>query len=190
LITRAAFDAEHPGVAEFLAKATWSTFAQELSAKLAQYGFLTEPQLRAVQSMIAKTATKQAERAVEREVNKQTVDLAPIRAMFETARGNGYKTPIYRAAGLVISRAPDTGKNPGALYVKTAEGDEYLGKILGTAYAGKPARALLAIAADPRGEAIRYGQRTGQCSCCGRELTAEASIEAGIGPICASKWGL
>ena len=71
--------------------------------------------------------------------------------------------------------------NPGALYVKAIEGDEYLGKILGTEYSGKPAPALVAIAADPRGEAIRYGQRTGQCSCCGRELTKDASIEAGIG---------
>jgi hypothetical protein len=187
--TRAAFDAQNPGVGEFLAKATWSNFAQELSGKLAQYGALTEPQLRAVQSMMANCAAKRAERAVERETNKQTVDLAPIRAMFENARASGHKKPIYRAAGLVISRAPDTGKNPGALYVKT-EADEYLGKILGTDYTGKPAPALVAIAADPRGEAIRYGQRTGQCSCRGRELTAEASIEAGIGPVCANKWGL
>jgi hypothetical protein len=185
--TREAFEKQNPGVGEFLRRASeWSRFAGELSAKLAQYGALTEPQLNTVRNMMAKCAAK---RAVEREANKQTVDLASIRAMFETARGNGYKTPIYRAAGLVISRAPDTGRNPGALYVKT-EGDEYLGKILGTDYTGKPAPALTAIAADPRGEAIRYGQRTGQCSCCGRELTAEASVEAGIGPICASKWGL
>lgn len=189
--TRAAFDAQHPGIGHFLTvAATWSTFALQLSEKLAQYGALTDPQLRAVESMQAKCAAKHAERAVEREANKQTIDLAPIRAMFETARNSGHKRPVYRAAGLVISRASDTGRNPGALYVKTAEGDEYLGKIIGTEYAGKPAPALAAIAADPRGEAIRYGQRTGQCSCCGRELTAEASIDAGIGPVCASKWGL
>jgi hypothetical protein len=185
-----AFNEQHPGIAEFLAKATWSTFAQELAGKLAQYGSLTEPQVAAVRNMMAKVESKRAERAVEREANKQTVDLAPIRAMFESARASGHKKPIYRAAGLVISRAPDGGKNPGALYVKTVEGDEYLGKILGTDYTGKPAPALAAIAADPRGEAVRYGQRTGQCSCCGRELTAEGSVNLGIGPICASKWGL
>jgi hypothetical protein len=38
--------------------------------------------------------------------------------------------------------------------------------------------------------AVRYGRQTGRCSCCGRELTNKASIDAGIGPICASKWGL
>jgi hypothetical protein len=125
--------------------------------------------MNAVRNMMAKCAAKRAERAVEREANKQTIDLQPIRAMFETARNSGYKLPIYRTAGLVISRASDTGRNPGALYVKTEAGD-YLGKILGTEYVGKPAPALVAIAADPRGEAIRYGQRTGSCSCCGRRV--------------------
>ena len=36
-------------------------------------------------------------------------------------------------------------------------------------------------------EAKAYGQRTGVCCVCGRELTNEASIEAGIGPICSSR---
>jgi hypothetical protein len=118
-----------------------------------------------------------------------TVDLTAIRTMFEKAVHSGAKRPVYRASGLVINRAPDNGKNPGALYVKTVE-DEYLGKILGTTYTGKPAPALAAIAADPRGEAVRYGRATGSCSCCGRELTDPVSIEQGIGPICVTKWGL
>lgn len=45
-------------------------------------------------------------------------------------------------------------------------------------------------ARDPRAAAIAYGQRTGTCSCCGRELTRHSSIDAGIGPVCATKWGL
>lgn len=185
----AAFNEQHPGIGDFLANAVWSPFAQDLSAKLNQYGYLTDGQVGAVRKMMAAMDAKIAERAAEREANKQTVDLAPIRAMFETANGNGYKKPVYRAAGLIITRAPDHGKNPGALYVKS-EDDEYLGKILGTEYTGKPAAALVAIAADPRGEAVRYGQRTGTCSCCGRTLTDGKSIELGIGPICLSKWGL
>ena len=40
------------------------------------------------------------------------------------------------------------------------EAVEYLGKILGTDYTGKPAPALAAIAADPRGETIRHGPIT------------------------------
>ena len=139
--------------------------------------------------MKAKVEASRAARETERGAAKQAVDLSPIRAMFEKARETGHKEPTYRAAGLVISRAPDHGRNPGALYVKT-ENDDYLGKILGTEYTGKPAPALAAIAADPRGEAVRYGKRTGRCSCCGAELSNPKSIAAGIGPICATKWGL
>jgi hypothetical protein len=36
---------------------------------------------------------------------------------------------------------------------------------------------------------VRYGRATGNCSCCGRELTDPASIAAGIGPVCAEKYG-
>ncbi len=188
---RDVFDAHNPGVATFLVDAAkWSPFAAELTAKLTQYGALTDGQLRAVRSMQTKYAERQAARNAERAQGAAVVDLAAIRTMFETAVGNGYKRPVYRAAGLVISRAPDHGRNPGALYIKSIDTDDYLGKIIGINYTGKPAPALAAIARDPKGEAIRYGQRTGSCSCCGRELTVKASVDAGIGPICAEKWGL
>jgi hypothetical protein len=36
---------------------------------------------------------------------------------------------------------------------------------------------------------VAYGKRTGACSCCGRELTNGESIDRGIGPICAEKYG-
>jgi hypothetical protein len=36
---------------------------------------------------------------------------------------------------------------------------------------------------------VAYGRATGSCSCCGRELTDPVSIEAGIGPICAGRFG-
>jgi hypothetical protein len=186
---RAAFDEQYPDVAPFLAQNTWSPFVVELASKLTEYGSLTDGQVRAVRSMAAKVAVRTAERAAERHAGDAVVDLSPIRTMFEAARANGYKRPVYRAAGLIITRASDIGKNPGALYVKS-ENDDYLGKIIGTAYTGKLAPALSDIAADPRGEAVRYGQRTGTCSCCGRTLTVGKSIEAGIGPICAEKWGL
>jgi len=37
-------------------------------------------------------------------------------------------------------------------------------------------------------EAKKYGQQTGTCCQCGRELTNENSIREGIGPICAGKF--
>ncbi len=48
---------------------------------------------------------------------------------------------------------------------------------------------VLAVASDPHNAAIAYGRRTGNCAICGRELTNHASIDLGIGPICAEKYG-
>jgi len=50
---------------------------------------------------------------------------------------------------------------------------------------------IKAFAADPAGNARLTGQKKefGICCCCGATLTDPNSIEAGIGPICAGKWG-
>lgn len=49
--------------------------------------------------------------------------------------------------------------------------------------------ALLAeIAEDPKGAAIAYGKATGSCGICGKTLTKQESIDAGIGPWCAGKF--
>lgn len=48
---------------------------------------------------------------------------------------------------------------------------------------------LDALLADPSKAAVEYGHRTGSCCICGRTLTDPASIAAGIGPICAGKFG-
>ena len=43
-------------------------------------------------------------------------------------------------------------------------------------------------AAGPKEAAVRYGRELGQCAMCGSDLTNPDSIEAGIGPICATKF--
>jgi hypothetical protein len=48
---------------------------------------------------------------------------------------------------------------------------------------------LQRILFDPKSAAIRYGQEIGVCADCGRQLTNEESRKAGIGPVCAHKWG-
>lgn len=40
----------------------------------------------------------------------------------------------------------------------------------------------------PLQTAMKYGKLAGRCCSCGRELTNDGSIEAGIGPICAGKF--
>lgn len=180
--------------------AEWNDFARSLLDQHWSGRQWSEAQVASARRMAAKVEERRVQRAAEREAEAASVDLSAIEAMFHTAFDSGYKKPAYRALGLRIK----PGK-AGALYVLNEDRLEeghfglqpgYEGKIVdGKFYAGRQAaesttESLLAIAADPRGEAVRYGQRTGRCSCCGRELTKHASIEAGIGPICAEKWGL
>ena len=36
---------------------------------------------------------------------------------------------------------------------------------------------------------MRWKWVNGICACCGRQLIVKESIERGIGPICAERWG-
>lgn len=181
-----AFDEQEPGLREFLRDAaSWSDFAASLHASLVKWKTLTAKQLAAAQGMRAKVAARQEAKTSAAAV---TLDLSPIKAMFDRAVTAGLKTPTYRADGLTISRAPDTGRNPGALYVK--RGSDYMGKIVGTSYSGQPEvlPTLQAIAVNPLEAAVAYGRKTGTCSCCGRHLDNPESVALGIGPICRGKY--
>lgn len=121
------------------------------------------------------------------------INVGAIETAFEAARANGIKRPRLRLADFTFSRAPDTGKNAGSIYVKRK--DEYLGKVTAglfhaTSAADAETRAsVIEIASDPHNAAKAYGTRTGSCSCCGRELTNKESIDLGIGPVCREKFG-
>ena len=121
------------------------------------------------------------------------ITVEQIERSFATARGNGIKRPKLRLDTFIFSRAPDTGRNAGSIYV--TEDEVYLGKVTGGRFA--PSRdcdtdttaRIVAAASDPDAAARAYGLRTGVCSCCGRGLTNGLSIDLGIGPICRSKFG-
>ena len=174
--------------------AGWSNFAQSLMSSFNERGTLSEKQIDAGKHHLARIAQKRAEKAVEANAKSGEIEMSAIQALFETAKGNGLKRPKFVVNSLKISLATATGKNAGALYV--TDGEEYQGKIVGNSYqatrASKPEtlEVLREIAKDPASAARMYGQRTGVCCCCGRELTNHASIDAGIGPICAGNWGL
>lgn len=188
------FRREHADIHAFLARnSEWSDFYRELLGKLNEYGSLTNKQMAAVQRGIEKAVERKAQKQAEA-ANAPKVEVSAIEALFSVAAGNGLKRPVFRAMdGIEVSLAPAAGKNAGALYVK--ENGEYAGKIVGGQYLATRAAServlprLLAIAADPMGEATLFGKQTGVCGCCGRELTDPNSIAAGIGPICESKWG-
>ena len=172
-------------------------FAVSLAASLRQYGTLTDGQVAAVERQIERDVVRNAERDAQRAVEAKTapkLDVAPLVEAFATAKANSKKAkPILRVAGFRFKEAPAHGKNPGAIYV--TEDETYLGMVkdgaFRKAFVCQPvqAEAIVAAAADPKGAAIAYGRQTGECAICGAELTAGVSIERGIGPICAEKWG-
>lgn len=198
-VRRQDFAQAHEAEISFIARnSEWSDFYRSLHDQFQERGSLSDNQLASIRRGMEKMAAREAERAAEkvaRVENAPTIDVSAIEALFASAKSNGLKKPKFRALdGIAISAAPANGRNAGALYVKA--NDEYAGKIVAgrfMALRSTPETVLprlLEIAADPLGTAKLYGQRTGNCCCCGRELTKHASIDAGIGPICASKWGL
>jgi hypothetical protein len=79
---------------------------------------------------------------------------------------------------------PDEGRWAGKTFVKQLLSDNETRLSVARAYA-----VLTALAADPQGAMLLYGQKIGQCGHCGRTLTNEDSRARGIGPICAKNMG-
>ena len=117
---------------------------------------------------------------------------------FEAAKSKGAKRLTLRFEGVNVKPNRDLS----ALWVtsqsETEMGDyglkpKYLGKVTPQgcdSRLGDDVKAIIMGAAnDPLSAAIKYGKVSGECSCCGRELTDPRSIERGIGPICATKFG-
>lgn len=193
------FTVEHADdFAWMTAKAGSFDFATSMLEALNKYGRLTERQLATVIRLRLADAERQAARKVEAEqraANAPVVDAGRIEQAFATAQGNGVKRPRMTLDGFKISLAPATGRNAGALYVVRKADDQYLGKIMDGRFSrvrecdAATEAHVVRIINDPKGEAIAYGQRTGNCCICNRELTNHASIDAGIGPICAERFG-
>jgi hypothetical protein len=130
-----------------------------------------------------------------REVEAAPVTVTAIADAFAAAQANGIARPKLRLDDFVFSLAPATGRNAGAIYVKIKSTSDYLGKIAdgkfhrAIACDDPTAARVIVVAGAPHEAAKAYGQRTGSCSCCGRELTNHESIDLGIGPICRDKFG-
>jgi galactokinase/mevalonate kinase-like predicted kinase len=167
---------------------TWNSFAQSLVEQIINKGSLSEKQMFAASAMLMKIKNNKE----ERQRNIVSIDLSNVKKIFDKAH-EAIKNPKFRVDNMVLSRAPDNGRNAGAIYVKVD--GEYAGKVTGGYFLPFNApegtlEKLQEIAKDPLGSAVAYGKRTGNCSACGRDLTNHGSIEKGIGPICAERWGL
>lgn len=92
---------------------------------------------------------------------------------------------ILRCVGVTI-KACTQGANEGGSYLFSPSGT-YRGKLTPRGTLQGPsdlAEVLAPISADPVAAALAYGQETGECACCGRELSDPVSVYGGIGPIC------
>lgn len=198
----ATFRAANPAICAWIdAKAETFGFAASMLGALNKWGNLTQGQIDAVNRLIAKDAERKVEAAARAEA-APVADQAGVdrlKAAFDhaieraRAKGRGLKMPRITIGGMTISPAKATSSNPGALYVKN--GGEYLGKVTNGRFLGVRActeiqeKQVLAFIANPKAAAIAYGKATGVCCVCNAELTNKVSIENGIGPICAEKFG-
>ena len=128
------------------------------------------------------------------------VDVSGIERTFERGYASGLDKVKIRllALGVALLFQPANAnakpENQGAIYVKDEGSDTYLGKVKGGMfYRSRACReeqyaAVIAACQKPEESAVAFGKTFGSCSCCGRTLTNDLSIELGIGPICRSKF--
>lgn len=187
------FDVEYDWLVR---KAPSFDFAANVLQSLHKFGSLKEGQIAAIRRCLARDAAYAEQKAAETSVQKAEtteVNVSKIQQAFDTARANHVPKPKLNLGNFLFKQAPDSGRNPGAIYV--TENKEYLGKIV----AGKlhptlsctPARSaeIAEIAADPYAAALAYGERTRNCAICSRKLTNGVSVDIGIGPICRENYG-
>jgi hypothetical protein len=187
-----AFKVAQPAIGAWIeAKRATFEFAASLQYAVMKYGDLTPGQYEAVERCMQRDAERASQRAGNAP-QSAIVDASRVRAAFDAAVSAGLRTPRVTIAGFQLSLAPAHGRNPGAIYVK--QNGEYVGKVVGNQFqmahnVSLNVEALQAVFADPAAAARLHGVQTGECSCCGRTLTDPVSIAAGIGPICADRYG-
>lgn len=174
-------------------------FAVSVLQSLQKYGELTKGQLNAVRRCVARNEQRAAEKTVQiadTAAAAPSCSVAKIEEAFVVAVGNGVKRPKLRLDTFIFSLAPSNGNNAGATYVVEASTKNYLGKVVDGKFirvrsncTEEQEAAVVAAASDPEASARAYGQRTGNCSVCGRGLTVNESIDLMMGPICAERYG-
>lgn len=167
-----------------------NSFAGSLLKDIEKYGYLSERQVAAVQRNLRAPAapSKLMTRIVDVMLTaKQNLKYPKLRI----ERDNKY---------IVLSVAGERSKYTDSIMLTDGGpfGDnEYYGRISpnGQVHLGRDAdsaivNVLEALDADPAKVISDSGHTNGQCSCCGRELTNPESVELGIGPVCAGRWGV
>jgi len=188
---RALFNATHgeelaTAIESFLAANTWSDFFGSLNHQLLSRGSLSENQVRRAVNGMAKAEDKLANKP-----KAELINASALQAKFAIPIAAGLKRPRLRVENLAFSLAPAHGVNAGWIYVK--DHGDYMGKIGPDGeiviYDKEIKEHVIRVVENLDAAIKAHGIKTGECGCCGRELTDPNSIEMGIGPVCAEKWG-
>ena len=163
-------------------------FAASMLEAISKWGRLTENQQAAVQRCMQRDAERKAQWAAKREAEQPA---GPVRL-------NKLHDVLQRHAKFYAGDITISRRNGDQLcWIKHKDADKVLGKIDGGVLtlwnrAGvdlQPVRDILnEFEGAPLQTAMKYGKLAGRCCSCGRELTDDRSIEAGIGPVCAEKF--
>ena len=191
---------------------SWNSFASSLLSQAEAGRIWSDRQISSAEDMVFKIETKKAEEALaaaeEAQQEGPAVSLRPsYPKLAETflRAADALRWPKLRLSTesgdpVVLSLAGPNSRNAG--HINVTDGGGYgVGTFFGTITPNGESRlnnragaevlaVLAAYNADPAAEGKVQGLRTGRCMCCGRELTNQVSVELGIGPICAEKWGI
>lgn len=164
-------------------------------------GGLSEKQWPWVSTLLDKVGVSPGENPAAKP--KPTVNvgaLTRLNELFDSAKESGIQFPKMRLKHgedkFALGLSGPNSRYPGQINIKS--GDMWYGRIdrAGNFTPGSeplPAgwmETIQEIAKDPLESMKVQGRRTGNCCLCGRELTNHESIELGIGPVCASNWGV
>lgn len=187
--SRPAMATYDPSLIEWLAKQTWSDFAQSLAEQAKRTGRLSPAQVASATSMKAKCEAREAAKRTERAVEAKSSDEDPLD--LSHVPSGLYAVPGGDTRLKVQIDNVRKGKWDGWVFVKDAavygEGRRYGSQKPGQYYKGQITEALRVIAADPMAAAAAYGQLTSTCGRCGRPLEDKDSVARGLGPDCAKK---
>lgn len=181
-----------PAVVQWMAEsAPTFEFAASLQSQYNRKGVLSPAQIAAAERCIEKRkASMQA-----REASAPDADMSPLVDCFKHAKDQGAKRPGLIVGSFKFTMAGDESANPGAIYAKDRTQGVYLGKFTRAKFlkarecTADQQALLMEIAKDPLRAAIDHGRMTGECALCSRTLSDPESIERGIGPVCAKKFG-
>lgn len=177
------FKASKPDVAAWLAANRDSnSFAMSLCQAVERFGNLSVAQEAAVRRHL--TPAQPVDQGATQDVDQ--LDISSLAGYYAVPDGDTrLKVRVHRPGKqskyhgwLLVSDGAAYGQRK--LYGKQCPGGFYQGAIKDV---------LRAILADPKAAQVAYGHLTGTCGVCGRLLEDEQSVAAGIGPICAAKFG-